>query len=205
HLVSSSCDCWEAREVPTRLCVRVSRDTFTGRTHAGFWGNTETGDSWGHDGFSDSYAVNTGVGKHTVSAVSSYALSFLGDSYADCQVAASCTWSMDVAGGSIEPCNLMLRYQASGALAGEAYLLRAVVSTAEVLTVAIWNSALGALTSPVTIGTLTPGFNGFRAKFQIEGQTLRGKVYAGGPAGDPDQFEPNLWHVTAHDERLTTG
>lgn len=197
----------QGRNVPTRLGLRVSRDTF-GRTFGGpGWGGpSDTGDQWSSAAAgAGSQSVGSGVGTHVVNAALSWQMSYLGDSYGDCQAAITGIWNMNVTGGPIEPVNLVQRYQPSGTLAGEHYMLRVSVSAAEVLTVAIWHSTLGVLSSTVTVATLTPGANSYRGKFQAEGQSLRGKVYPAGPSNDPDQFEPLDWQVSVHHERLTGG
>ena len=195
-------DYLQGRNVPTRLGLRVSRDAF-GRTLPTTWGTTDTGDAWAQT--AGTFSVGSGVGVMTVAAANSYQLAVLGEDYGDCQVAATASWNLNVAGGAVEPLNLVLRYQVAGTFAGEHYLLRVSVSPAEVLTASIHSSVFGLLSSTVTVATLTPGANSYRAKFQAEGQTLRGKVYAAGPAGDPDANEPLGWQVSAHHERLTTG
>lgn len=197
-------DYLQGRNVPTRLGLRVSQDTGS-RTVSNGWGFTDTGDGWNVTGGGGAFAVGSGVRTTTISAANSFELAFLGDSYTDCQVADTASWNLNVAGGAIEPLNLVLRYQPSGAFAGEHYLLRVSVSAAEVLTVAIFHSSLGLLSSTVTVATLTPGANSYRGKFQVEGESLRGKVYVAGPAEDPDLFEPLGWQVSAHHERLSGG
>lgn len=198
-------DFLQGRNVPTRLALRVSRGTFAG-TSASAWTTTDTGDVWNMStSGSGSVAEGSGVGTHTQPSANAYVITFLGDSYVDCEGAITGSWNLNVAGGAIEPANLVQRYQPSGALVGEHYLLRVSVSAAEVLTVAIHHSTLGLLAGPVTIATLTPGANTYRAKFYAEGQALRGKVYPPGPAGDLDQFEPLDWQVSAHHGRLAGG
>lgn len=193
------------RNIPTRLGLRAIRDAF-GRTVASGWGTSDTADTWTTvTSGSGSSAVGSGVGTHTQTSANAWVLTYVTDAYADGQVAASAFWNLNVAGGALEPLNLVLRYQSSGSLSGEHYLLRVSVSTAEVLTVAIHHSTLGLLSSIATVATLTPGANFYRAKFQVEGQTLRGKVYSTGPPEDLDQNEPLGWQVSAHDERLVTG
>lgn len=195
------------RNVPSRLMLRVGRDTFSRTVGAGL-GFTDTGEGWNTAGVNDSYSVGSGAGIWSISAVSSFGLGFVAESYPDCQVAASVLVNInDVTGGSIEPLNLVLRHQASGVFAGEHYMLRVVVSSAEVLTVAIFHSSLGALSSTATVPGLVDAVSpkNLRAKFQVEGQTLRGKVYRRGPSNDPDQFEPVEWQVSAHHDRLSGG
>lgn len=196
----------QGRNVPTRLGLRISRDTFS-RTLPSTWQSADTGEGWSTAGVNDSYSVGGGLGVHSVSAVSSFALTFIGDSYTDCQIAASCpaTSVANVTGGPIEPLNLVLRYQSAGAFIGEHYMMRVSIDTAEVLTVAIWHSSLGVLSSVTSFGVISPAGPALRAKFQAEGQTLRAKLYAVGPVGDPDANEPLDWLLSVHHERLAAG
>lgn len=198
-------DFLQGRNAPTRLSLRTGYDTFDGRTVGAGWSFSSAGDQWTAGGVNSSTAVGAGVGTHTVTAVSSFAISVSGPPCRDAQVAITGSWNLNVTGGAIEPINLVLRNQDSGALAGEHYILRVSVDPAEVLTIAIYHNSFGLISNVVTVETLIPGANSRRAKFQVEGQTLRGKVYPSGPANDPDQFEPVGWQVSAHHERLTYG
>ena len=193
----------QARNVPTRLSLRVGRDTFS-RTVVGAWGLPDTETSfWSLSG--GTFDVAAGLGTMTVAAANSYQYALFPDRYPNAQVAVTASWNMNVAGGAIEPCDLILRHVPTGAFAGEHYMLRVSVSAAEVLTVAIFHSTLGLISQTITLNTLTPGANSIRGKFQVEGQTLRGKAYPPGPSNDPDQFEPLGWQVSAHHERLAGG
>lgn len=208
NAMSDYCAYLQARNAPTRLALRVMRDTFT-RTVVGDWGfaDTET-HAWTTSGVNAAFSVGSGSGSIVVSAVSSFGLATGPDSYGDQQVAASCTVNINnITGGSIEPCNLVLRYQGTGPMSGEHYLLRVECTSAEVLNLTIFHNSLGALSSTVVVPGLIDAVSAktLRAKFQVEGQTLRGKVYKPGPAADPDQFEPLDWQVSCHDERLAGG
>ncbi len=198
----------QGRNVPTRLSLRVIRDTFS-RTVAGAWGTLDTGETWQPvTAGGGTFAVGSGVGTHTNPSAGGWVASLLPDSYPDMCVAVDGAWNLNVAGGAYEPLNLVLRYQRSGALVDRHYILRASVSTAEVLTLAIHDSVAGLISSStVTIGSvLVPGANAFRAKFQVEGQTLRGKIYPiSGIPDDLDRWEPLDWQVSTHSDVLTGG
>jgi hypothetical protein len=200
-------DYWQylqGRNVPTRLALRVERDTYS-RTLPSTWGTTDTGGVWSLDG--GNYAVGSGVGTHTVNAANTFQVCIIGDSYGDCLIVANwvSTSTGNITGGAIEPLNLVLRYQPVGPMTGRHYMLRLSVSTSEVLTATIFDSATGAISSTVGYGVVNPLAPNVRAKFQIEGQTMRGKVYGAGPANDPDQFEPLVWHLSANDRTLSGG
>jgi hypothetical protein len=203
-------DYLQGRNVPTRLALRVSRDGFDNRTSAFAWLVSDTSDSWG-DGSSGSgsVSVGSGVGVHTQPSAGAYVYTYLGGSYEDCQVALSMPTSsvafVAITGAPVEPLNLMLRFQSTGTFAGEHYLLRTEIRTDNAVYVAIYHSTLGNLSGFVgPVAGLSQNV-AMRAKFQIEGQSLRGKVYLAGPTNDPDQFEPLGWQVSAHHERLTGG
>jgi len=202
-------DYLRGRNVPTRLSLRVGQDAFTRTVGAGSWGAIP-GESqqWSLSGVNTTFSVNGTQGVMAISAVSSFGVATFPDSYGDCCIAATTTVNVnDIAGGSLEPCNLVLRYMGSGPLAGEHYLLRVECTSAELLNVTIFHSSLGAISGTVQVAGLINAASpkALRAKFQVEGQTLRGKVYAPGPSNDPDQFEPLGWHVSCHHERLPAG
>lgn len=200
-------DYLRARNVPMRLSLRTSRDTFS-RTVPVDWGFSDTADGWGTaTSGSGTASVGSGVGTHSQPNTGAYVVTYI-EAYPDCQVRGSCLVNItNITGGSLEPLNLVQRFQPSGAFAGEHYLLRVEMTSAEVLNVTIYHSTLGPISSTVAVSGVIDAVSAknLRAVFQMEGQTLRGKVYQRGPANDPDQFEPLGWQVSAHHERLTGG
>lgn len=210
-------DYLQGRNAPSRLALRASRDTFTGRTSAFSWLSTETGDGWNAaSSGAGSQSVGGGLGSHSVNAASAYQMSYIGDRYADCQAALTSPSSslafVPTAGAPWEPLNLVLRYQPSGPMAGEHYLLRCEIRVGDGLYATINHETIG-VSTPLTstIGPLSDSIGGLnqnvaiRAKFQMERHTLRAKVYRAGPSNDPDQYEPLGWQLSAHHERLADG
>lgn len=194
------------RNVPTRLGLRVSKDGFGNRTLPTTWGTSESGDVWNPDG--GTYSVGSGTGNMVLDITNFFQVITIADGYSDCCVAASCTVNVnDVTGGDIEPGNLVLRYQTSGPATGQHYLLRVAVTSSEAVTIKIVHSFNGDLSGSVTVPGLADAISAkqLRAKFQIEGHMLRGKVYRKGTSADPDEFEPLGWHVSAQDSTLSGG
>ncbi|HEV2784701.1 MAG TPA: hypothetical protein VGX25_35400 [Actinophytocola sp.] len=194
-------DYLQGRNVPTRLGLRVSRDAF-GRTVASGWDFSDTGDGWNvSTSGTGSTAVGSGVGTHTQPNANAYVITFLGDSYGDCEARCSCNVQIaNITGGSIEPLNLVQRYQPSGAFAGEHYLLRVEMTTAEAINLSIHHSTLGNISGgTISTGLVQASDRWFRAAFYAEGQTLRGKIW---DAANP---EPLGWQISAHHDRLSGG
>lgn len=187
-----------SRNVPTRLSLRVSRDAF-GRTLPTSLGPTDTGEVWSTSGVNDSYSVGSGVGNIAISAVASFGLAIIGDSYPDCEGRITFdVGGITPTGAPIEPGNVVMRYQASGPFIGEHYMLRVEVRTDQVVQLTIVHSSLGALTGTVSVGTNAAGRK-WRVAFYAEGQTLRGKCWE---IASP---EPVGWQISVHDTRLSGG
>lgn len=191
----------QGRNVPVRLSLRTTRDTFT-RTAPSDWGFTDTQDGYATFGVNTTFSVAAGVGTMSVSAVASFGVAYVGNTALDSEVAASCGVLPFVTptGAAVEPCNLVLRYQPSGPQAGEYYFVRLEIRTDNTVWITIHNSVTGQLATPVNlfalIGLAHSGSNQLRVRFQAEGQTLRAKAW------DTVNPEPLVWPVTVHDDRL---
>jgi hypothetical protein len=185
------------RNTPSRTQIRKVRDQFA-RVVASGWGNAPTGSTsttaWSTAGTS---AVASGTATHTVSAANSHTITYLaGVSLADAEVMT--TWSYataDVAGGTIEPGNLVLRMASTSSY----YMARVAVTTTETITVAIHSFADGQLVAPVTMPFSHVAGQQVRVRFAAEGQTLRAKVWLA------SGLEPYDWTVSVHHEALTAG
>lgn len=193
-------DYLQGRNVPTRLSLRVSLDAF-GRTLPSTLGPTDTGEAWNTSGVNDSYSVGSGVGNITLSAAASFGLAVIGDSYGDCESRITFdVGSITPTGAAIEPGNPVVRYQGSGAFAGEHYLLRVEVRTDQSIWASIHHSTLGSISGGlVNTGLVNAPGRKFRASLYAEGQTLRGQVW---DTTNPDRLG---WIASAHHDRLTGG
>jgi hypothetical protein len=183
------------RNTPIRQAIRVGRDTFT-RTTSGGWGTSDTGQTWtlaggGGTVLASDWNVASGVGTQSVPTTLANRSSFLGDlAYQDVEVAVTVTLTMtDVTGGALEPANVILR-----SVSISDYLMaRVTVETNETVKVALMSAGGTVYASAVTVTGLThSSAQALRVRAQIEGQTMRAKVWAV-TAG-----EPYDWHVTAH-------
>lgn len=188
------------RNTPLRLGIRPGiSDTFT-RTVSNGWGSATTGQAWSSTGAGGSvltsdFAVTGSAGTHSVPAVSAYRFSYLSTvSYRDIEVTADVSLSFtDVTGGDVEPGNILLRGQSTT----NYYMVRVVVTTAEAVTIKLMHYDGTEIAAAVTVSGLTHSSSQtLRVKGQVEGQTLRAKVWAASGS------EPYDWHVTGHSELI---
>ncbi|GLZ36209.1 hypothetical protein Lesp02_83960 [Lentzea sp. NBRC 105346] len=187
------------RNTPLRVALRLARDTFS-TTASNGWGTSTSGDAWSiaqSGGTSADFAVNSGVGKHTVGTAATYRLSYAaGVTMRDVDVAVTVSLPFtNVTGGQVEPANLVLR----GVSTSDYYLVRVVITTAEAVTVQLMNAAGTTYSSAVTVAGLThTSAQSLRVRAQFEGQTMRAKVWAVDTSVANSTGEPYDWTVTAH-------
>lgn len=187
------------RNTPIRVGIVTARDAFS-RTVFSSWGSADVGGVYTTGGAggtvqNSDHNVASGVGTQSVPVVSGYRYGrLIGVSYRNVDVAVTFTLPFtDVLGGDVEPANIMLR----GQTASHYYLVRVVVTSAEAVTVALMHRSEAGVTttlaSAVTVAGLThTSAQAVRVRAQVEGQTLRAKVWPS--AGD----EPLGWQATAH-------
>lgn len=187
------------RNTPMRVAVGTITDSFT-RTVSNGWGGTDTGQAWTSTGSSGvvaaDFAVSSGQGTHSVPAAAAFRLSYLNTMlYRDVDVRVDVTLPVtDVTGGTLEPANIILRRQ-SGT---DYYLVRVTILTTEAVTIGILHVDGTEIAAPVTVSGLTHSSSAaLRVRAQVEGQTIRGKVWAAA-AG-----EPYDWQVRGHTEQIT--
>lgn len=184
------------RNTPLRLALRRGRDTFA-RTVSGGWGSADSGHAWTTFGAGGTVAasdwnVAAGVGTMLLPAANVYRLAYLADiSLRDVEVDATVTVPpADITGGQLEPLGIILR----GASTSDYIVARMVITTAEAITLELRRETAGVTyLAPVTIlGITHTAGQTYRMRAQIEGQTLRAKVWIASAA------EPLNWSVTAH-------
>lgn len=183
------------RNTPIRLALRSAQDDFD-RTVASGWGSTAAGDVWTPISIGNS--VTPGSGVHSVSGRATFRGTYLGGVvHRDVDVKVTFTTAItNVTGGDIEPANIILRGQAGAA---SYYIVRVVITSAEVVTVTWHHSTGGELATPVTVTGLTFGAGvALTVRAQAEGDTLRAKVWNAAGA------EPAGWHCTVVDDTITT-
>jgi hypothetical protein len=191
------------RNTPLRLAIKKERDAF-GRTVSSGWGSADVGGAWSTFGSggvvqASDYNVSAGVGTHSVPAVNAHRSTYLGSaSHRDVDVAVTVTPSVtNVTGGDIQPANILLRGQSTT----EYYMVRVVITAAEAVTIVFRHSTFGELDQdPVTVPGLTYSGQALRVRAQIEGVTMRAKVWEASDA------EPYDWHASDSDYRtIVTG
>jgi hypothetical protein len=187
-----------AKNTPLRVALTQITDAF-GRAVVNDWDDTDTGQTWVNFGaggsvFTSDWQVSDGMGRHFVPVASAYRASWL-PSAPLLDVDLTITVDMfisSVAGGDIEPANIMLRAQSTG----DYYLARVAVNASEVVTCTLYDPAGNALDSGVVSGLTFDG-SPLRVRAQIIGSTLRIKAWAA--AG----VEPAVWHAEAVDHTIS--
>lgn len=192
------------QNVPLEVMLRLVTDTFT-RSVSNAWGSTDLSQPWTMFGLGGSvaasdFAVNGSAGTMSVPATTAYRAGRLPDaSYKNVDVQCDVSLAItNITGGNVEPGNLMLRMQDSTTY----YMLRAVITTAEAVTVSIHSVVAGVetvLVGPTTVSGLThTSSQTLRFRMQAEGETIRGKVWAASGS------EPLAWTVEVHDNTITS-
>lgn len=187
------------RNTPLRTAVLSASDVF-GRTVSNGWGNATTGQAWTSGGSGGSvqasdHNVGSGVGTISIPATDAYRYDYLADVVHECvDVRADASLSFtNVTGASVYPCGILLRGQTTS----NYYHVRVEITTAEAVTIGVFDAAGGTIAAAVTVSGLTHSSSQtLRVRAQAEGHTIRGKVWAA--SGN----EPYGWHVTVHDETI---
>ncbi len=190
------------RNTPVEVSETLGVDTFERNVTNG-WGSTDTGQSWSLFGGGGTVAqsdlqVAAGKGTMSVPVVAGNRVCLLAaDTYLDVDVMVDVSVSVsNITGGDIEPGNIYLR---SDAAAGTYYMCRVVITSAEAVTVTFHHSSAGQLATPVTIAGLThSAAQTLRVRAQVEGNTLRAKVWAASTG------EPYDWAIAVSDTRIVT-
>lgn len=149
--------------INTPLCVLLDeiKDLYS-RTASNTWGNTATGETYATKSVggvisATDFSTNGSVGVHSVPAVSSYRMSYLGSSsraplaYNVIQKIRYTPTFSNVTGGNIEPANLQCRLLSDT----QYYMLRAEVTTAEAITLSIYRDTSTLIAGPVTVSGIT--------------------------------------------------
>ncbi|HEV7651329.1 MAG TPA: hypothetical protein VGP26_24530 [Actinophytocola sp.] len=176
------------RNVPVRVGLEVGQDAFA-RTSASNWGTSPDNGVWSPRSTGNS--VSGGEGRQSISLANTYDFSYLSTVDArDVDVSVSVTIDSisNIAGGALEPANILLR----GQDLTHYYICRMAISASEVVTVEIRDVDFELLAGPVTLGTAYTGQQ-WRVRAQAEGRSLRFKAWPAAGA------EPLDWDVIASD------
>ena len=176
----------------------VAADSFD-RTVASGWGVADTGQTWSVAGVSASYSVNGTYAVHSFTAGTSGTLtSLVSVGSADQTVQAD--FNRDVLDTSSAMGTTLI---ARATDTSNFYQFQILPTTAGLFQVRFQKVVAGVTTSLTTLATIyNLHFNPaawYRAKFQVSGSTLSGKVWA------TNNDEPDTWNVTLVDTSLTTG
>lgn len=189
-----------SRNTPIRQSLRVSRDTFDGRTVSNGWGTTGVGtakvtsDAWSNTNATD-YAVSAGKGSQSIGASGSFTYAWLGGLHLrDAWVRDTFTVPFaDVTGAQIEPGTLLLRYLD----ANNYYMVRPIITTTEQIQLTAICRVGGV---EFTLGTvITPILHTGQTMVvvaQIEAETIRAKLFQG------TDVEPFEWGLTVHNDYI---
>jgi hypothetical protein len=189
------------RNVPLEVGYVLATDTFS-RTVASGFGTADSGQTWSGIGAGGSvlasdFNVASGVGTMSVPTDGAYRFVVM-DGFSqkdiDVQVDVSIPFA-DVLGGQVEPGNILLRYQD----ANNYYMIRAAAYTDETVLLRLYAHVAGVSTTLTDVVTTPTTFTGqtLTVRAQVEGQTLRAKVWATGAD------EPFSWQVETHDDTFT--
>ncbi|MDX8050399.1 hypothetical protein SK571_13490 [Lentzea sp. BCCO 10_0798] len=177
------------RNTPLRLALRLGDDVFA-RTVSNGWGSATSGHAWTVETNAANYAVSSGSATQAVPSVGNFRIAYL-PTLVQGRVDVAATVSLavsNVTGGDIEPCNIAL----AGVSVLDYYLVRVSVTTAEAVTVKVTHRNGTDYSSTVTIAGLThTSSQALRVRAQLEGTTVRAKVWAAAAA------EPAGWHISA--------
>ena len=182
------------RNVPVRVGLEVGKDAFT-RTVASGWGTSPQNGAWTTGAAGTS--VSSNEGRHTLTTAGTYTFNYLDFDVRDIDVAVSVTINSvsNVTGGDLEPANIMLRGQSTSSF----YLVRMVVTSAEVVQLRIMLNDSTTLAGPVTLDTAYSGQQ-WRVRANIEQGHIMAKAW---PTASP---EPLDWQIgTIESEPLGAG
>jgi hypothetical protein len=186
-----------SRNVPLTIDLPRSVDTFS-RTVVNGWGTNDSGHQYQNlttGGSGSDWNVAGGKGTMRVGTAGNYMVSTMFDVVVkdvDLQVDFTLPFS-DVLGDAVEPANLYARYTSTTSY----YMVRVNVDASEVVRVGFEHPDTGQILSGQPTGLTHVSGIVYRVRFQVEGQTLRAKVW--NAAGN----EPLGWQATAHDAQIT--
>lgn len=186
------------RNTPVRISIRRGADNFN-RTVANSWGTGSDGTAWdtelglGAPVLVTDWAVTGTTATHSVPVTAGYRLDAQTSRlYGDVDVQA--TFSMSLASitgtGGVEPCNLIVRYDSATA---NYWFARVAIAPGGAITVVMADRANGVMGTPGSTGLTYAANTKYRVRAQIEGRTLRAKVWLA------SGVEPLAWHVIGTD------
>lgn len=194
------------RNTPLEMSLRLAKDTASAAVSNG-WGSTEldsaaepawTSYAWTNTGgVASDYNKASGKATHVIQTADSGRLSYLADfdqREADVTVTLSLGFT-NVVGGSVG-CDIFFRGQSTSSWYGA----RTSVTTTEEVKCRFINDANDSFTEEILTGLTHTSAQALHIRAQIEGRTMRMKVWQG---ADRETSEPYEWTATHTDEPLT--
>lgn len=181
--------------VQATACISFLKDAF-GRTVANGWGTSDSNKTWSTGGGTAAdYAVGSGYGSHTLASVAISRRTFIDFVATDFDGEVSIAVSTTATGAALFG-GLTARHTSGDNL----YHARLIFNTSGSLQLDI-RKRVSAVESAVG-STFTPGITYvagtfYRLRFQVEGTTLRAKVWR------VTDNEPGAWHIEATDSSLS--
>lgn len=183
------------RGTPLRLAIRAAKDPFDEPVTGG-WGTMPTGHVWdttvGSGGTvqASDWNVAGGLATHSIPVANAERVSKIPAwpyRNSDQAVSFSSNTGSNITGGALYPATLRARCQSDT----EFYSALVIADTAENLTIGLYHVNGGGQTT--IVGQVNTGYDllagtQFRVRFQVEGQTLRAKLW---PTTGPEPYD---WH-----------
>ena len=181
------------RNTPIRVAIRTAKDSFT-RTVSNGWGTADVGGAWSYIGAASLFAVSAGVATQTITTTNSFVVAYqAAQLYRDVDVSVTVSLPFsNVTGGNVEPATLVL----GGLSTSDHFMAVVKVTAAEVVSVGITHFDGTVIVADTTVAGLTFSGQSLRARFQLDGQTLRAKVWA------VLSSEPIAWTVEGRSDRF---
>lgn len=162
---------------PIRLGLLYGLDDFA-RTSASGFGTSSTMGAWSVFQSAGTVASNISAGeaRHQITSTSAFIANYLDDVNLK-QVDVTATFHLDaatvVAGGDVEPCNLLVR----GINTTQYYMLRVTLSTVGSVRLTLMVGSSQVLFGPVTVAVWPGTTASHSVRFQADGNTFRGKFW----------------------------
>lgn len=190
--------------INTPVCVGLDeiRDYFS-RTASNTWANSSTGETYQTKSINGvisatDYSTDGNYGIHSVPAALAARMSYLGSTsraplaYNVVQKVRYTPTFSDVTGGQIEPANLVCRLLSDT----QFYMLRAVATTTESITLTLLKDDVTVLAGPITVSGITHT-SGQPIWFALG--AFDNSLYATAWQGDDIEDEPTDWLISADD------
>ncbi len=178
------------RNTPTRYNLAYGEDTFTRTSGSGWdtsedemgaWSSFQSAGTVAHD-------ISANQGRHQITSTTAFIADYLDDvniKTVDFYAEHHFDSAIVVAGGNLEPANLMIRGQSTTTY----YMLRVQITTAQMIQVALMVGSSDVLVAATDVQTFWGTTDPMSIRFQADGNTFRGKVWK------TSEGEPLAWNI----------